>query len=304
MAQKIQSKNLISRLNRYKWVYLLFLPAFIFAFIFNYLPMYGIQIAFKQFRYSGGIWGSPWVGLRHFIRMFTEYGFLTLMRNTLVISSLKIVLVFPAAIVFALLLNEIRAGRAKKIYQTISYLPHFLSWVILAGILRELTAFEGPINTVLGFFGKAPKLYMVDTKLFVPILIITDMWSSIGWSSIIYLAAITGVQAELYESADLDGAGRIRKMWSITLPSILPVILILFILRLGGVLNAGFDQIFNLYNPLVYSVADIIDTYVYRVGLIGGEFSYTAAIGLFKNIIGVILVIATNIASRKLEGAL
>jgi putative aldouronate transport system permease protein len=304
MVQKIQSKNLISRLNRYKWVYLLFLPAFTFAFIFNYLPMYGISIAFKQFRYSGGIWGSPWVGLRHFIRMFTEYGFFTLMRNTLVISSLKIVLVFPAAIVFALLLNEIRAGRTKKIYQTISYLPHFLSWVILAGILRELTAFEGPINTVLGFFRKTPKLYMIDTKLFVPILIITDMWSSVGWSSIIYLAAITGVQAELYESADLDGAGRIRKMWSITLPSILPVILILFILRLGGVLNAGFDQIFNLYNPLVYSVADIIDTYVYRVGLIGGEFSYTAAIGLFKNVIGVILVISTNMASRKLEGAL
>jgi putative aldouronate transport system permease protein len=285
-------------------VYLLFLPAFTFAFVFNYMPMYGIQIAFKQFRYSGGIWGSPFVGFRHFIRMFTEYGFLQIMRNTLVIYFFKTLVGFPAPILFALALNEIKAGLPKKIYQTISYLPHFLSWVILAGIIRQLTAFEGPINTLLGFFGREPKLFLTDTKLFVPILVVTDVWQSIGWGSIIYLAAIAGVSAELYESADLDGAGKIRKMWSITLPSILPVIMILFILHLGSVLNAGFDQVFNLYNPIVYSVADIIDTYVYRVGLIGGEFSYTAAIGLFKNVVGVILVVTTNMLTKKMEGGI
>jgi putative aldouronate transport system permease protein len=300
----IQGRSLIFQLKRYKWVYLLFLPAFTLAFIFNYMPMYGVQIAFRDFRYSGGIWGSPFVGLKHFIRMFSEYGFLQLMYNTLAISLLKIVLVFPSGILFALMLNEIRMGLLKKVYQTISYLPHFLSWVVLAGIIREVTSFEGPINTITGFFGAGPKLFLTDTRLFVPILILTDLWQTVGWNSIICLAAIAGVPADLYESADLDGAGRLRKMWSITIPSILPVIIILFILRLGGVMNAGFDQIFNLYNPMVYSVADIIDTYIYRVGLIGGNFSNTAAIGLFKNIVGVILVLVTNYLSRKLEGAL
>ena len=293
-----------AKLSRYKWVYLLFLPAFLFAFVFNYMPMYGVQIAFKEYRAISGIWGSNWVGLRHFMRMFREPTFLLVMRNTVFISFLKIVVIFPSGIVFALLLNEIFSRWLKRIYQTISYLPHFLSWIVLAGVIRMLLSLDGPINAVIAMFGGRPELWLSRSSVFVPILVISDLWQSMGWNSIIYLAAITSVSRELYESADLDGAGRIRKMVSITIPSIAPVISILFILRLGGILNAGFEQIFNLYNPMVYGVADIIDTYVYRVGLINMNFSYSTAIGLFKNVIGLALVLATNRITRSTEGAL
>jgi len=295
---------LLAKLNRYKWVYLLFLPLFSFAFVFNYMPMYGIQIAFKNFRAVDGIWGSRWTGFNYFIRMFREPTFLGVFRNTLVISFLKIGLVFPSGILFALLLNEIAAPAAKRIYQTISYLPHFMSWIVLAGIVRDITAIDGPINFILAKFNIAPQVFLANSKLFVPILIISDLWQTVGWGSIIYLAAITGISKELYESADMDGAGRIRKIISITIPSILPVILILFILRLGGVLSAGFDQILNLYNPLVYSVADILDTYMYRVGIEQINYSYSTAIGLFKNVVGLLLVLTTNYLSRRVEGAI
>jgi len=296
--------SLIPKLNRYKWVYALFLPAFTFALVFNYLPIYGVQIAFRNYRFVDGFWGSQFVGLRHFIRMFSEATFLRVMRNTLVISFLKIIVVFPSGIVFALLLNEITTAVLKKVYQTISYLPYFLSWVVLAGIIRELVAIDGPINSVIARFGGTPQVFLSKSAIFVPILVITDLWQSVGWDSIIFLAAITSISKELYESADMDGAGRIKKIVSITIPSILPVILILFILRLGSVMDAGFDQILNLYNPLVYEVADIIDTYVYRVGLLQMNFSYSTAIGLFKNIVGLILILITNRASRKMEGAI
>jgi putative aldouronate transport system permease protein len=298
------SVKLLARINRYKWVYLLFLPAFVFTFIFNYLPVYGIQIAFREFRFSEGIWGSKFVGLKQFALMFREYSFLLIFRNTLIISFLKVIIVFPAGIVFALFLNEISAKYPKKIIQTISYLPHFLSWIVLTGIIKELLSLEGPVNTIGQMFGMEPRLFLIQASAFVPILIISDLWQSIGWGSIIYLAAITGIPKELYDSAELDGASQFRKMRSITIPSILPVILIMFILRLGGIMNAGFDQIFNLYSPIVYEVADIIDTYVYRYGLMNANFSYSAAVGLFKNLIGVILVVMTNTLSRKIEGAI
>jgi putative aldouronate transport system permease protein len=294
----------LAKLNRYKWIYLLFLPAFLFALTFNYMPMYGVQISFREFRFNLGIWGSKWVGLKYFLRMFREQTFLRVMRNTLSISFLKIVICFPAGIIFALFLNEITARWPKKIYQTISYLPHFLSWIVLSGIIRDVLALEGPVNTIFEKLGGTPTVFLSKSSAFVQILIISDLWHSMGWGSIIYLAAITSVPKELYESADIDGAGKLRKMWSITLPSIAPVILIMFILRIGGIMNAGFDQIFNLYNSLVYEVGDIIDTYVYRIGLIDMNFSYSAAIGLFKNIVGLLLVLTTNTLARRMEGAL
>jgi putative aldouronate transport system permease protein len=300
----LAKKNLFAQLNRYKWIYVLFLPLFIFAFIFNYMPMYGVQIAFKEFRPVDGIWGSKWAGLKYFIRMFREPTFLIVFRNTLIISFLKIGIVFPAGILFALLLNEIAAPVAKRVYQTISYLPHFLSWIVLASIIRDITAIDGPINFITEKFGASPQVYLSSSSAFVPILIISDLWHTMGWNSIIYLAAVTGISKELYESADLDGAGRVRKIISITLPSIAPVILIMFILRLGGVLNAGFDQILNLYNPMVYGAGDIIDTYVYRVGLMQMNFSYSTAIGLFKNVVGLLLVLTTNALANRMEGSL
>jgi putative aldouronate transport system permease protein len=297
-------KQYLAKFNRYKWVYVLFLPVFVFAFVFNYMPMYGVQIAFKEFRPVDGIWGSSWTGFKYFIRMFREPTFIMVFRNTLIISFLKIAIVFPAGILFALLLNEIAAPGPKRIYQTISYLPHFLSWIVLAGIIRDITAIDGPINFILAQFGRTPQVLLANSTAFIPILIISDLWQTMGWNSIIYLAAITGISKELYESADMDGAGRIQKIIFITLPSIVPVILIMFILRLGGVLNAGFDQILNLYNPMVYGVADIIDTYVYRVGLMQMNFSYSTAIGLFKNVVGLFLVLATNSLSRRMEGSI
>jgi len=300
----VSNKPLLTRLNRYKWVYLLFMPLLTFAVIFNYMPMYGIQIAFKDFRAIDGIWGSQWAGLKYITRMFQEPTFIGVFRNTLYISFLKILIVFPAGILFALILNEIAKPTAKRIYQTISYLPHFMSWIVLAGIIRDITAIDGPINFILEELGFAPVLFLANSRIFVPILIISDLWQTMGWNSIIYLAAITGISKELYESADMDGANRIRKIISITLPSITPVILIMFILRLGSVMNAGFEQILNLYNPMVYGVADIIDTYVYRVGLLQMNFSYSTAIGLFKNVIGLTLVLTTNYFSRRLEGAI
>jgi putative aldouronate transport system permease protein len=300
----VSIKGLTSSFKRYKWIYLLFLPAFIFAFIFNYVPMYGIQIAFWDYRFASGLYGSKFVGLKHFIRMFNEPTFLMVMRNTVIISFLKIVIVFPGGILFALFLNEIAAPKLKKIYQTISYMPHFLSWIVLAGIIREITALEGPVNAIVELAGGTPSLFLTKPVPFIVILIISDFWHAVGWNSIIYLAAITAIPKELYESSDLDGAGRFRKMLSITFPSILPVIFIMFILRLGQVMNAGFDQILNLYNPLVYDIGDIIDTYVYRVGLMDMNFSYSTAIGLFKNAIGLTLVLITNSISRKMEGAL
>jgi putative aldouronate transport system permease protein len=296
--------ELTGKLNRYKWIYLLFLPTFVFAFIFNYMPMYGVQIALKEFRPIDGIWGSKWVGFKYFIRMFREPTFLLVFRNTVIISFLKIAIVFPAGVLFAILLNEIKAPMAKRAYQTISYLPHFLSWIVLAGVIRDIAAIDGPINFITEKFGMAPQTFLSNSKLFVPILIISDLWQTVGWNSIIYLAAITGIAKELYESADLDGAGRVAKVFSITLPSIAPVILIMFILRLGGVLNAGFDQILNLYNPMVYGVGDIIDTYVYRVGLLQMNFSYSTAIGLFKNLVGLALVLTTNSLTSRMEGSL
>jgi putative aldouronate transport system permease protein len=304
ISKKSVFTGLVSKMNRYKWIYLLFLPGFLAAFVFNYMPMYGVQLAFKNFRAVDGIWGSPFAGLKYFIRMFNEPTFLLVFRNTLVISILKIVVVFPAGILFALLLNEITARMPKKIYQTISYLPHFISWIVLSGIIRELAALDGPINVVIEKFGLKPAMFLTNERAFVPILVISDLWQTVGWNSIIYLAAITGISKELYESADLDGAGRIQKMMYITIPSIVSVILIMFILRLGGIMNAGFDQIFNLYNPLVYGVGDIIDTYVYRIGLLDMNFSYSTAVGLFKNLIGLALVLTANTLSRKMEGAL
>ena len=296
--------RLTPQLKRYKYIYLLFLPAFLFAFAFCYMPIYGIQIAFRDYNFYDGFLGSKFVGFKYFIRMFNESTFLVVMRNTVVISFLKIVIVFPSGILFAIMLNEITQKSAKRVYQTISYLPHFLSWIVLAGLIREFTALDGPINMVVEFFGGTPQLILTKGVLFINTLIISDLWYAVGWNSIIYLAAITGISKELYESADIDGAGRLRKVISITIPSILPVIFIMFILRLGQVMNAGFDQILNLYNPLVYDVADIIDTYVYRIGLMNMNFSYSTAIGLFKNLIGLALVLTTNTLSKKMEGAI
>ena len=299
--RELTRKSLGQRVWEYRYLYLMLLPAIAAMLFFHYVPMYGIQIAFKDFKPRQGIWGSDWVGIKYFMRMFREYTFLSVLRNTLLISFLKLAICFPAGVVFALLLNEIGNLRLKKAAQTISYLPHFISWVVLGGIVKTLFSLNGPVNALVALFGGEKTMYLTKSGYFIPILILTEIWKTMGWGSIVYLAAIAGVPAELYESAQMDGASRLQRMRYITFPSILPVVVTLFILRVGNIMNAGFDQIFNLYSPIVYDVADIIDTYSYRVGLLDNDFSYSTAIGVFKNVIGVALMLSVNQLSRRIN---
>ena len=301
-ADNNSKRSLLLRMWQCRYLYLMLIPALAAMVFFHYIPMYGIQIAFKKFRAVDGIVGSSWVGLRYFTNMFREYTFLTVLRNTLWISFLKLVICFPAGVIFALLLNEIGSLKFKKLAQTISYIPHFISWVVFAGIIKDFLSLDGFLNQIVAAFGGEKVIFLSKSSYFVPILIITEIWKGMGWGSIVYLAAIAGIPAELYESAHIDGASRIQKMVYITFPSIKSVVLVMFVMRIGHVMNAGFDQIFNLYSAIVYDVADIIDTYSYRVGLINQDFSYSTAIGLFKNVLGVILMLTVNKLTGKNSG--
>lgn len=270
-------------------------------FLFCYKPMYGIIIAFKDYKPRRGIMGSEWVGWANFKRMFNYANFGQLMYNTLFISLLKLVVGMFCTLALALLFNELRNLRFKRVVQSVSYLPHFISWVILGGLIRELfSPTRGVVNEVIKAFGGEPIYFLANPNYFVFVLILTYIWQSVGWGTIIYLAAIASIDQEQYESAVIDGASRFQRAIYITVPCIMPTVATVLVLNLGGVLNAGFDQIFNLYNENVYAVADILDTYVYRVGLIKFDYSYSAAIGLFKNVIGIILVVGSNLVIKKM----
>ncbi|WP_231571023.1 ABC transporter permease [Gordoniibacillus kamchatkensis] len=283
-----------------KTLYLMMLVPMLLLFLFHYVPLYGILVAFKKFSPGLGIWKSEWNHFEHFKSLFHDFLFIRALKNTLVISVLKLIVAFPAPIVLAVLLNEVRHVMFKKVTQSISYLPHFMSWVILASMVGEvLSPQRGIINFVIHSLGGTPINFLADKNFFIPALIVTDIWKEIGWGAIIYLAAISSINPDLYEAADVDGAGRFKKMIHITVPSLVPMIVILFILSLGNILNAGFDQILNLYNPMVYDVADIIDTYVYRKGLEQFQLDYATAVGLFKNVVGVVLIVGANAIIRR-----
>lgn len=286
---------------RNKYLLLMLLPVLLWYAIFHYAPLYGIQLAFKDFRVMEGIWGSPWVGMKHFLFMFTASpDFPIIMKNTIIISLLHIIFGFPAPIILALIFNEIRSLVFKRVAQTISYLPHFLSWVIMGGlVIMILSPSTGIVNYIIQWFGFDPIFFLADKDWFRPTLVISAIWKEIGWGSIIYLAALASIDTGLYEAAKIDGAGRWKQTLHITLPSIMNVIAILFILRMGGILNGGFDQILNLYNPAVYEVSDIIDTYVYRIGVSKLNYSFATAVGLFKNLIALALVLLTNYLIKK-----
>ncbi len=289
-----------SRVRRMRLLYLSLLPALLLLLVFNYVPIYGIVIAFKNFQASRGILGSPWNNFENFEVLFGSFQFQRVMRNTVIISLQRIVFGFPAPILLALIINEFANSWWKKGIQSITYLPHFISWVVMAGILVEiLSPQRGIIGYLYTMLGRDAPLLLTNQNVFRPILIATEVWKEVGWGSVIYLAAISSIDPTMYDVARIDGAGRIRQATSITLPSLLPVITILFILRLSGILNAGFDQIFNLYNELVYEVADIIDTYMYRVGILSQEFEFATAAGLFKNVVGVALIVLVNAVIRR-----
>jgi putative aldouronate transport system permease protein len=297
--------NAKTRKQEKKWntatsvYHLMMLPGMIFLLIFSYIPMFGIIMAFQDYIPAKGMLGSEFVGLEHFIYMFQLPDIGQVFRNTMVIAFGKILLGTFGAIIFSILLNEIRLKFLKKSIQTVVYLPHFLSWVVLAAVVVNMFSLDGIVNQILSFFGLENLNFLGSNSLFQPLLIGTDVWKEFGFNSIVYLAAITAVDPGLHEAASIDGANWWKRVWHITLPSMLPIILLLAILSLPNILNAGFDQVFNLYTPMVYETGDILDTYVYRIGLLGREYSFGTAVGIFKSIIGMILIISANEMAKK-----
>lgn len=304
MAVSLQKNNALKNLKKYKFFYLMALPGMIYFVIFHYGSIAGVIMAFKDFSPLDGYMGiitGKWVGFLHFKRFFGSYYFWNILRNTLVISFQKIIFGFPAPIILALLLNEIGNAKFKKTTQAISYLPHFLSMVIIMSLLRIMLSVDtGYVNHLIQFFGGEPVIFLADPRYFRSILVVSSVWQSVGWGSIIYLAAISAIDAQLYEAAIIDGANRWQQMWHITIASIANVIVIVLILRVGHILDAGFGQIFLLYSPAVYSVADIIDTFVYREGIGKMNYEFATAVGLFKSVIALIMVLSTNKIAKKL----
>ncbi|MBB3111757.1 putative aldouronate transport system permease protein [Paenibacillus phyllosphaerae] len=288
-----------AKLGRSWQLHVMMMPGILLVLVFMYGPMPGIVLAFKDFIPTKGIFGSDWVGLETFAYMMDLPDSMQVFWNTLKIAFLKIVFNFPIPIIVAILINEVRKAVFKRTVQTMIYLPHFLSWVILSGIFIDLFSQTGIVNKALGLFGISPIFFMGEPGHFIKLLIATDVWKNFGYSTIIYLAAITGIDDSLYESARIDGANRFKQIWHITLPGLSPIILLVLTLSLGGILDAGFDQVFNMYNPLVWSSSDIIDTYVYRLAIVEANYSLGTAIGLLKSVVGFVLIVTSYLIAKK-----
>ena len=285
----------VTYIKKYWFVYLLILPGLVHTIIFKYSPMYGILVAFKDYKMSRGILGSPWAGLRHFAELFGDPYFYKVLWNTLIINIYNIGFSFIFVILLALMLNEIRIGSLKKIFQTFVYLPNFLSWVVFSGlVITFLSPNEGPLNRIIASLGQEPIYFLVKPQLFRGILVISGIIKGAGFATIIYLAAIAGVNPELYECAYLDGANRLKMMWYITLPRIKPTIAVLLILSLSGLFSSNFEQVYLLYNPAVWDTGDVISTYLYRSGLLSGKFEMATALGLVFNLVGLFLILISN----------
>ena len=304
--KKSLGRRILDSIREYKLLHLMALPCVIWLIMFKYVPMVGITIAFKNYRGAAkgfaGIFSAPDSGFKNFQTFFKSIYFGRLMGNTLLISFLRLVFAFPIAILFALLLNELRSVRFKKTVQTISYMPHFLSWVVVATLAKTLLSTDGGVvNEIIKVFGSTPVYFMASEKWFRPVLVITGIWQGMGWASIVYSAAIAGLPQEQYESATLDGASRLQQIWYITLPGIKSIIAIMLIMQVGRAMTDNFEQVFNMYSPAVYKVGDIFDTYVYRAGITDANFSYSAAVGLFKSVVSLILVLTANKITNKLD---
>ncbi len=294
--------RLVRRLRaiwKWRYMYLLVLPTLIYFFVFSYIPYYGLQIAFKDYKIFQGMEASPWVGFMYFEEFFRSPDFVTLIRNTLSISLYRIIFGFPVPILFALLLNEVRVSWYKRTIQTVTYFPNFLSWVIYSGIILVFVSPTGLINEILKASGLQSIPFLTSGSVFIPMLIVTDIMKGFGFAAVIYLAALTNIDPQLYEAAVIDGASKPQLIWHITLPGMRSTIIVMLILALGGVMNAGFDQIFQLYNSAVLSNSDIIDTFVYRIGLQNVQYGLGTAVGLFKGVIGFVLIIIANSFIRR-----
>ena len=300
------NKHGFRRALRVMWMdrmfYLMLLPGIIYFIIFHYAPMYGVQIAFRNYKMKLGFFASPWVGMDNFEKLFRDPGFITALRNTIIISLLKIAVGFPAPVILALMLNAVRSTRLRRVFQSISYLPHFLSWIVIASLVRSMFSTSmGSVNQLIKRFGFEPVNFLGSGQYFRGVLVLTDCWKEVGWGSIIYLAALMGVDRQLYEAATVDGAGPFRQLVSITIPTIAPTIITMLILRVGGILSAGQDQVYAMYNELVYSVADILDTYALRIGLNNLKYSMSTAVSLFKSAIGLTMILITNRVSKLVD---
>lgn len=287
---------------RKNWmVYLIALPALLYFFIYCYKPMLGLVIAFKDYKVSGTIWDAEWVGFKHFTNFFSSYYFGRLLKNTLLLSLETLIWGFPIPIIFALIINEMKNIRFKKIAQSITYIPHFISVIVICGLIIDFTSMDGLINTIIVFFGGEAINFLSKPEWFRTVYVVSDIWQTFGWNSIVFIAALTGIDESLYEAARMDGANRLQRILYISIPGILPTIVTVLLMRLGAVMSMGFEKVFNLYNPATYSTADIISTYVYRQGILGANYSSSTAIGLFNAIINLILVLMANKVSKRLS---
>ena len=289
--------------SKYKTLYFLFIPVLIYYIVFQYGSMFGLIIAFEDYKPRLGFFGSTFVGLKHFKNFFQDYYFKRTLSNTIRISVTNLIFTFPCPILLAIFISELRSRKYSKFVQTVTYIPHFVSVVVVTSILMDLTSRTGAVTTFLSYFGFEPVTMLNEPKYFLPLYIISNIWQNVGWNSIIYLAALLGIDAQLYEAAKIDGAGKLRQLWSITLPSLLPTIIIMLILQIGKMFNVGYEKIILMYNSLTYEVADVINTYVYREGLLNMNYSYASAVGMFNSVVSFILVWGTNKISNKLTGS-
>ncbi len=300
-AGKLNIKKLLRSMWRQRWLYFLMLPTIIYFLVFKYGPLWNAQIAFKDFKPLLGVVGSPWVGFKHFETFVNSFYFTDLMTNTIIFSVAKLVLGLPLAVICAIALHETWFNRFRTFVQTVIYLPHFLSWVIMFGVmLTILSPGNGLLNSVIESFGGEPIPFLTSPDHFRWVVILSDIWKETGWSTILYLAALLAISPDLYEAAAVDGATPLQRIWYISLPGILPVIVLVTLLRMGHILEAGFNQIFVLYSVPVYSVGDIIDTWVYRQGVLQFQFSLATAVGFFKGIIGLVLILVANRVARRM----
>ena len=296
----VKRKKEKNRMKKFGLLYIMLIPAFLYYLIFHYGPMYGMIIAFQDYYPLKGVTGSSFVGLKHFKALMTNPFFWPVFRNTLIISFYKLLICFPAPVVLCLALNEIKRPVFKKISQSISYLPHFISWVVISGVFIEfLSPSRGPINIIRQQLGLDSIFFIADAKYFRGVLVFTDLWKSVGWGSIVYLSAITSIDPALYEAAEIDGAGRVKQILHVTLPSLVPIFTVMFIMESGKILNDSFQQVYNFLTPTTYGVGDVISTFVYRMGIMNMQYSFTTAVDLFKNTISLILVLLTNYVARK-----
>lgn len=302
-APNIKLENKPTIFNTFKRDYqlwIMILPAIIIVFVFNYIPMYGIQLAFREFDFTKGLTGGDWVGLKYFIQFIESHMFADLLRNTVVLSLTTIIVGFPAPIILALLINQIKWKRGKKVLQTTVYLPHFISIVVLVGLLNVLLSPNtGIVGHIMNAFGFQDVNLLASTNTFVPVYVLSDVWQHVGWNSIIYLAALSSVDPQLYDSAKMDGANRWQIIRNVEIPAIIPTIIILLILNMGSIISTGFEKIFLMQNPLNLPVSEVIETYVYKIGIISNQFSYAAAIGLFNTIINFALLLTMNYIAKR-----